>query len=32
VDWLEDYRRFWEAGFERLEARLRAAGDEPADG
>jgi DNA-binding transcriptional ArsR family regulator len=32
VDWLEDYRRFWGAGFERLEARLRAAGDEPADG
>jgi DNA-binding transcriptional ArsR family regulator len=32
VDWLEDYRRFWEAGFERLEARLRATGDEPADG
>jgi DNA-binding transcriptional ArsR family regulator len=22
VRWLEDYRRFWEAGFDRLEARL----------
>jgi DNA-binding transcriptional ArsR family regulator len=28
--WLEGYRRFWEDGFDRLEARLRAAGDEPA--
>jgi DNA-binding transcriptional ArsR family regulator len=25
VDWLERYRRFWEAGFDRLEARLRQA-------
>ena len=24
VDWLETYRRFWEDGFDRLEARLRA--------
>jgi DNA-binding transcriptional ArsR family regulator len=32
VTWLEDYRRFWEDGFDRLEARLAAAGDEPADG
>jgi DNA-binding transcriptional ArsR family regulator len=32
VAWLEEYRRFWEAGFDRLEARLAAAGDEPADG
>jgi DNA-binding transcriptional ArsR family regulator len=23
VDWLEKYRRFWEGGFDRLEARLR---------
>jgi DNA-binding transcriptional ArsR family regulator len=30
VDWLEGYRRFWEGGFDRLETRLRAAGDEPA--
>jgi DNA-binding transcriptional ArsR family regulator len=28
--WLEGYRRFWEDGFDRLEARL-AAGDEPGD-
>jgi DNA-binding transcriptional ArsR family regulator len=26
VDWLEGYRRFWEGGFERMEARL--AGDQ----
>jgi DNA-binding transcriptional ArsR family regulator len=32
VDWLEDYRRFWGDGFDRLEARLGAAGDAPADG
>src|SRR6266540_2597565 len=24
LDWLERYRRFWGAGFDRLEARLRA--------
>jgi DNA-binding transcriptional ArsR family regulator len=30
VDWLESYRRFWEDGFDRLEARLRAAEDGPA--
>jgi DNA-binding transcriptional ArsR family regulator len=24
VDWLEDYRRFWQGGFDRLEERLRA--------
>ena len=24
ADWLQDYRRFWEAGFDQLEARLRA--------
>jgi DNA-binding transcriptional ArsR family regulator len=23
VDWLEEYRRFWEGSFDRLEARLR---------
>ena len=28
VDWLERYRRFWEAGFDRLEARLREGADE----
>jgi DNA-binding transcriptional ArsR family regulator len=30
VDWLEGYRRFWEGGFDRLEARLRADRDGPA--
>src|SRR5215217_8147098 len=30
--WLEDYRRFWESGFDRMEARLRAAEDGPARG
>ena len=30
VAWLEGYRRFWEDGFDRLEARLRAAEDGPA--
>jgi DNA-binding transcriptional ArsR family regulator len=24
VDWLEEYRRFWEGSFDQLEARLRA--------
>jgi DNA-binding transcriptional ArsR family regulator len=24
VDWLEDYRRFWQEGFDRLDARLQA--------
>ena len=28
VDWLERYRRFWEAGFDQLEARLRRPADE----
>jgi DNA-binding transcriptional ArsR family regulator len=23
VEWLEEYRRFWEGGFDQLEARLR---------
>jgi DNA-binding transcriptional ArsR family regulator len=27
VEWLQRYRRFWEAGFDRLEARLREADD-----
>ncbi len=32
VDWLEEYRRFWEDSFDRLEARLRAIEKGPADG
>jgi DNA-binding transcriptional ArsR family regulator len=28
VDWLETYRRFWDASFERLEARLRGGEDD----
>ena len=32
VDWLERYRRFWEDGLDRLEARLAADGDGPAGG
>jgi DNA-binding transcriptional ArsR family regulator len=32
ADWLEGYRRFWEGGFDRMEARLRAAEDGPAGG
>ena len=32
ADWLEHYRRFWEGGFDRMEARLRAAEDGPARG
>ena len=32
VDWLEGYRRFWEAGFDRLEARLRSAVEGSGDG
>lgn len=32
ADWLADYRRFWEDGFDRLEARLRAGRDDPAGG
>jgi DNA-binding transcriptional ArsR family regulator len=27
VDWLETYRRFWEDGFDRLEARLKRSQD-----
>jgi DNA-binding transcriptional ArsR family regulator len=30
ADWLERYRRFWEGGFDRMEARLAAAEDGPA--
>ncbi len=32
VAWLEGYRRFWEGGFDRMEARLAAAEDGPAGG
>jgi DNA-binding transcriptional ArsR family regulator len=32
VDWLERYRRFWEGGFDRLEARLAADEEGPAGG
>jgi DNA-binding transcriptional ArsR family regulator len=32
VDWLERYRRFWEGGFDRLEARLRPTEKGPANG
>ena len=32
VDWLETYRRFWEDGFDRLEARLRATEQSPGHG
>ena len=32
ADWLERYRRFWEGGFERMEARLAADQDGPAGG
>jgi DNA-binding transcriptional ArsR family regulator len=28
VAWLEQYRRFWEAGFDRMEERLRASEDD----
>ncbi len=32
VDWLADYRRFWGAGFDRLEARLRVRGSDDSGG
>ena len=32
VDWLETYRRFWEDGFDHLEARLRATEQGPGHG
>jgi DNA-binding transcriptional ArsR family regulator len=28
VEWLQRYRRFWEAGFDRLDARLRETDDD----
>jgi DNA-binding transcriptional ArsR family regulator len=28
VEWLQRYRRFWEAGFDRIEARLRETDDD----
>jgi DNA-binding transcriptional ArsR family regulator len=32
VDWLGSYRRFWDAGFDRLDERVRAADNERRDG
>ena len=32
VDWLGAYQRFWEAGFDRLDERLRAAENQRRDG
>jgi DNA-binding transcriptional ArsR family regulator len=32
VDWLVEYRRFWEAGFDQLDARLRANEERREDG
>ena len=32
VDWLENYRRFWEGSFDRLEERLRATEQEAGRG
>jgi DNA-binding transcriptional ArsR family regulator len=32
VDWLREYRRFWGASFDRLEARLQPTEKEPANG
>jgi len=32
VDWLEKYRRFWEGGFDRLEARLQTSEEERPNG
>ena len=32
VDWLENYRRFWEGSFDRLDARLRASEKGPEHG
>ena len=31
ADWLEEYRRFWQAGFDRLEERLHASAQGPED-
>jgi DNA-binding transcriptional ArsR family regulator len=32
AEWLESYRRFWEAGFDRLDERLRAGENRAEDG
>jgi DNA-binding transcriptional ArsR family regulator len=32
VEWLETYRRFWEGSFDRLEVRLQATEEGPANG
>jgi DNA-binding transcriptional ArsR family regulator len=32
ADWLEDYRRFWEGSFDRLDVRLRATEKGPENG
>ena len=32
ASWLEEYRRFWEGGFDRLEQRLRASEEGPPHG
>ena len=32
ASWLEEYRRFWEGGFDRLEQRLRASEEGPRHG
>ncbi len=32
ADWLETYRDFWEASFERLDERLQASENPPSDG
>jgi DNA-binding transcriptional ArsR family regulator len=32
VDWLQKYRPFWEGGFDRLQARLRASEGRPRNG
>ena len=32
VEWLETYRQFWEGSFDRLEARLQATEEGPANG
>ena len=31
VDWLENYRQFWDGSFDTLEARLRASEEKPAN-
>jgi DNA-binding transcriptional ArsR family regulator len=32
AEWVDDYRSFWEGGFERMETRLKTASRETADG